>query len=69
MFAAFALVFFYKIRVVPEHFWMERRFLPVILPGAFVLVACAALGTITSSLRGWRLARPIAGLVFLLWLG
>ena len=69
VFAAFALVFFYKIRVVPEHFWMERRLLPVILPGALVLVACAALGTITSSLRGWRLARPIAGLVFLLWLG
>jgi hypothetical protein len=68
-FAAFALVFFYKIRVVPEHFWMERRVLPLILPGAFVLVAFAALGTITSGLRGWRLARPIAGLVFLLWLG
>ena len=67
--AAFALVFFYKIRVVPEHFWMERRVLPLILPGAFVLVAFAALGTITSGLRGWRLARPIAGLVFLLWLG
>jgi hypothetical protein len=69
VFAAFALVFFYKIRVVPEHFWMERRVLPLILPGAFVLVAFAALGTITSGLRGWRLARPIAGLVFLLWLG
>jgi hypothetical protein len=69
VFAAFALVFFYKIRVVPEHFWMERRVLPLVLPGAFVLVAFAALGTIRSGLRGWRLARPIAGLVFLLWLG
>ena len=27
------LFFFYKIRIVPEHFWMARRFLPVILPG------------------------------------
>jgi hypothetical protein len=69
VFAVFALVFFYKIRVVPEHFWMERRVLPVILPGACVFVAFAALGTITGGLRGWRLARPIAGLVFLLWLG
>jgi hypothetical protein len=67
--AAFALVFFYKIRIVPEHFWMERRVLPIILPGALLLVTFAALGNVTLRLRGWRLARPIVGLVFLLWLG
>ena len=31
--AIFSLFFFYKIRIVPEQFWMARRFLPVILPG------------------------------------
>jgi hypothetical protein len=34
--------FFYKIRIVPEHFWMARRFLPVILP-AMLLFAGAAV--------------------------
>ena len=38
----FCAIFFYKIRIVPEHFWMARRFLPVILP-AFALFAGAAL--------------------------
>ncbi len=69
VFAAFSLVFFYKIHVVPEHFWMERRVLPIILPGALLLAAAAALGDVGLSLRGWRLARPVVGLVFLLWLG
>ena len=40
---AFSLFFFYKIRIVPEHFWAARRFIPVILPGALLLVAAAAL--------------------------
>lgn len=40
----FALFFFYKIRIVPDHFWMARRFLPVILPGAMLLVGYAAFG-------------------------
>jgi hypothetical protein len=25
---------FYKVRIVPEHFWLARRFLPVILPAS-----------------------------------
>lgn len=37
--SAFALVFFYKIRIVPEHFWMTRRFLPVILPMCLLMAA------------------------------
>jgi hypothetical protein len=68
-FSAFALVFFYKIRVVPEHFWMERRALPIILPGAFLLVAYAAFGGIAAGLRGVRLVRPVAGGALLVWLG
>lgn len=42
MVAVFGAVFFYKIRIVPEHFWMTRRFLPVILPGATLLMAATA---------------------------
>lgn len=41
----FATVFFYKIRIVPEHFWAARRFLAVILPGALLLAASAGFGT------------------------
>ena len=40
----YACFFFYKIRIVPDHFWMARRFLPVILPGALLLVGYAAFG-------------------------
>ncbi len=38
---------FYKIRVWPDHFWMARRFVPVILPGA-CLMAAAALSLLAS---------------------
>ncbi len=40
--AAFATFFFYKIRIVPEHFWMTRRFVPVVLPAFALLVAALA---------------------------
>ncbi len=38
-FAGFGLFFFYKTRIVPEHFWITRRFLAVALPGSLLLVA------------------------------
>jgi hypothetical protein len=40
----FGLLFFYKIRVWPEHFWMARRYLPLVLPGALLLIAALAIG-------------------------
>ena len=43
-FSLYASFFFYKIRIVPEHYWMTRRFLPMILPGALLLAAYAAFG-------------------------
>ena len=43
---AFSLFLLYKLKIVPEHFWLARRFVPIILPGAIVL-ACYAL-------FGWR---------------
>jgi hypothetical protein len=45
---------FYKIRIVPEHFWMTRRFLPIILPATMLLVAAMA-ARVTSP---WRRAAP-----------
>jgi hypothetical protein len=42
VFAAFAVFFFYKIRIIPEHFWAGRRFLAVILPGTLLLASAAA---------------------------
>lgn len=41
-FATFSTFFFYKTRIVPEHFWTSRRFLGVALPGAMLLMAAAA---------------------------
>ena len=38
----FAVVFFYKTRIVPEHFWAGRRFVAVILPGLCLLIGAAA---------------------------
>ena len=40
---AFAFFFFYKLRIFPEHFWLSRRFVDVILPAALLCVAAAAL--------------------------
>jgi len=66
--AVFALFFFYKIRIVPEHFWAARRFVPVILPGA-LLFACAAAtwGLRQSGAR--RIVSAAIGAVFILLLG
>ena len=64
----YCFFFFYKIYIVPEHFWMSRRYLPLILPAAFLLASAAALGT----RQGPSLLRPLRwaiGLVFLVLLG
>jgi hypothetical protein len=65
----FSCFFFYKIRIVSDHFWMARRFLPVILPGALLLVAAAALSGLTGRLTARQLARAVIGAVFLVLLG
>jgi hypothetical protein len=50
----FACFIFYKVRIVPYHFWMTRRYLPVILPGALMFASAAALW-------GVRMPRTFAG--------
>ena len=62
---AFALFFFYKVRIVPVHFWMARRFLPVILPGTLLLAAAAAWTGVRGRLRFTRAIRAPIGIVFL----
>ena len=64
----FASFFFYKMRIVPEHFWAARRWLPVVLPMTMIFAAAAAIGP---GGRGWRdrWLRPVLGVVFLVMLG
>jgi Dolichyl-phosphate-mannose-protein mannosyltransferase len=69
VFSGFSVFFFYKVHVVAVHFWMARHYLPVILPGALLFAGAAAFGTLTPRPRGWRLARPLAGLVLVGVLG
>jgi hypothetical protein len=40
--SAYSVFFFYKTRIVPEHFWASRRFLAVILPGTVIVLAWLA---------------------------
>jgi hypothetical protein len=65
----YACFFFYKIRIVSDHFWMTRRFLPVILPGALLFVAAAALSGTALRLNARQMARAVIGAVFLVLLG
>src|SRR5690606_1310742 len=59
---------FYKIRIVPEHFGMARRVLPVILPGALLFVSAAAFSTAPAAWRG-RTLRWTVGAIFVGLLG
>jgi hypothetical protein len=56
--AVFGFFFFYKIWIVPQHFWMARRFVPVILPATVLLVCGLAMGD------SRRLVRNLLGFVF-----
>jgi hypothetical protein len=61
----FACIFFFKIRIWPDHFWMTRRFLPVILPGALVFCSAAAFSVVRGGWRWPRALRAIPGLVLI----
>lgn len=67
-FAAFSIFLFYKLRIVPEHFWLARRFLAIILPGSLLLATGAAIGRV-STLRDLIAIRPLAGAVLLAIVG
>ena len=62
---AFACTFFYKIRIIPDHFWAARRLLAVILPGTCLLIGAAAfagstLGPRAMLDRKWARASIVA---------
>jgi hypothetical protein len=63
--AVYSFFFFYKVRIVSDHFWMTRRFLPVVLPGALLFAAGAALGGTRGSFWPVRAIRTTIGVVFL----
>jgi hypothetical protein len=69
VFAGFAIYFFYKIRIVPNHFWASRRFLPVILPVSLLFAAAAAVGPWRSGGAVLHALRVTVGAVFLAALG
>lgn len=67
--ATFSMFFFYKIRIPSEHFWMTRRFLPVVLPGALLFAAAAALSGRRGAWAPTRVLRTAIGVVFVAVLG
>jgi hypothetical protein len=62
--AVFSCFFFFKIRIVTDHFWMTRRFLPVILPGALLFASAAALSGTRGGWMGARATRTLIGVAF-----
>ncbi|MEW5984933.1 MAG: hypothetical protein AB1806_21475 [Acidobacteriota bacterium] len=65
--ALVAFVVFYKIRIVPEHFWQARRFVPIVLPFTCIMIA----GGVFGAFEAWRpgrhstpAGRPAIGAVF-----
>jgi hypothetical protein len=69
----FACFIFFKIRIIPEHFWLARRFLPVILPATCLLIAAALWGPLSvlgqrSASRATRTALAIPGLALFAFL-
>jgi hypothetical protein len=67
--ALFSCFFFYKIRIIPEHFWAARRFLAVILPGSLLLVGTAAFASIRFDQGGryaWASGRVASGIRYTL---
>jgi hypothetical protein len=64
-FGAVCLFTFYKVRIVPEHFWAARRFVAVILPGVLLLATAAAVGAPRGRGRMMRLLSAAIGVTFL----
>ncbi len=44
-----SVFFLYKVRIVPEHFWQSRRYLPIILPLVCAMAAAAAWWAFTAA--------------------
>lgn len=55
----FSCFIFYKIRIFPEHFWLARRFLPVILPAGCLLIGAAVSSPLSMQLPPAINRRPV----------
>jgi len=69
LFATFAVFVFRKLNIVWEHFWLARRFLPMILPG-LCLLAAGALAGVSAPGETHRVGRRLAGtlgVAFIAW--
>lgn len=64
-----AVFLFYRIRIVPEHFWATRRYLAIVLPAALLLLAAALLLPLARSgaRRAGRYALRLAALAIVAW--
>ncbi len=56
-FAAFTVFFFYKTRIVPEHFWTARRFLAIALPGTLLFIGGGAAAVAGPTRVRWLVGR------------
>ena len=69
-----SMFLFYKIRIVPEHFWQARRYIPLVLPMTCLFMASVALSGFLPGLRAsthgaglgarllagaWRIVLPV----------
>jgi hypothetical protein len=70
-----SLFFFYKMRIWPEHFWLARRFIPAILPGALTCAAAAIFAPLWIRHRMWTPAGTVgmlstaAGIIISVFIG
>lgn len=66
---AFSLFLLYKLKIVPEHFWLSRRFIGIILPGALVIGCHALFGMWPQRWTWWQGARTVAALLVVGFVG
>jgi hypothetical protein len=75
----YTFFYFYKVRIVPEHFWLMRRFLPIVLPATLLFIAAAGLfgvqrreagGAAVTALSARRfIRRTLSGIIGVAFLG
>lgn len=66
-FAAISVFILYKLKIVPEHLWLSRRFLAIILPGALILGCAAAFARESAARPPLRLLHRVAGAALLVF--
>ena len=57
MITTLAVFFFYKMRIWPEQFWLARRFLTEILPGALIFASAAIFAPVWMTRRAFTTSK------------